>query len=177
MIRKVSARASIEEEPASFAIKIRAGRTHPLLGAGVIGALAVIAVVLTVVAMARGAITPLVFLPWFALLLGWEALWRGLGHEDVLLAAGRGRIERRIGSWLLWSTEFPAQSIRNVEARHWPIGLPDPMWRYDAWGLSRGAIAIELDGRVVRIGTALREEETGPLVAALRAQLTGLLRS
>ena len=59
-------------------------------------------------------------------------------------------------------------------ARHWPIGLPDPMWRYDSWGLSRGALGIELDGRVVRVGTALGEDETGPLVAALRAQLSGL---
>jgi hypothetical protein len=48
------------------------------------------------------------------------------------------------------------------------------MWRYDSWGLSRGALVIELEGRALRIGTALFENETGPLVAALRAQLSGL---
>lgn len=171
MIRQVSARASIEEGPGGLVIRIRSGRTHPFLAAGVIGVLAVGALVLLVIGMQRGAIGPLLLLPTVGLVLGYEALWRGFGREDLVLADGRARIERRIGSWVLWSAEFPVEAIREVKARHWPIGLPDPMWRYDSWGLSRGALVVETDRGVHRIGTALGEAETDPLVSAVRARL------
>ena len=84
MIRQVSARASIEENPTSFAIRIRSGRTPPKLAAWLIGILGVAVLVLAAIAIKSGAILPLFFLPWIGLLLGYEAVWRGFGHEDVL---------------------------------------------------------------------------------------------
>jgi hypothetical protein len=174
MIRRVSERASIEEGPGGLAVRIRSGRTHPFLTAWVIGIAAVAMLVLSAMAAARGGVAALAFLPWVALLLGYEAAWRGWGREDVLVEGDRARVERRIGPWVLWSRAFPAAAIKEVEARHWPIGLPDPMWRYDSWGLSKGALTLVLDAGAVRVGTALDESETGPLVAALRAHLPGV---
>ncbi len=174
MIRRVSDRASIEETPSGVAVRIRAGRTHPGLGPWVIGVLAAAALVVGAVALARGAVSALVFLPWVALILGYEAAWRGAGREDVIVDGDRVRVERRIGPWLAWSRVLPSAAIKTVEARHWPMGLPDPMWRYDSWGLSRGALALVTDAGLLRVGTALDESETGPLVAALRARLPGL---
>jgi hypothetical protein len=174
MIRRVSDRASIEEGPGGLAVRIRAGRTHPFLTAWMIGIAAVAVLGFALVAAARGGVAALALLPWVGLLLGYEAAWRGWGREDVRIEGERARVERRIGPWVLWSRAFPAAAIKGVEARHWPIGLPDPMWRYDSWGLSKGALALVLDAGSVRVGTALGESETGPLVAALRAHLPGV---
>jgi hypothetical protein len=101
--------------------------------------------------------------------LAW--LWAAFGKEVVLIQQGTLTISKRIGGVQL-ARRYPLHEVRNIRASGWygsPTSFSESL---RPWGLSGGTVAFDHQGKPVRFGIGLSEEEAREVATELAPYLS-----